>query len=131
MTTFQELAAIPPTKIWDGVIARVVNSELLTMAIVELEPNSIVPEHRHHNEQLGFMIQGSLRFTVDGESRDFGPGGTWRILANLPHHVEVGPDGAVVAEVYSPIRQDWAELSQTAPAQPHWPNGSWGVVHSG
>jgi quercetin dioxygenase-like cupin family protein len=121
VTTFQELAEISPTKIWDGVIARLVHSELVTMAIVELEPNSIVPEHQHHNEQLGFLIKGSLRYTVDGETRDFGPGGTWRILADRPHQVEVGPDGAVLAEVFSPVRQDWAELSPAEPAGPRWP----------
>ena len=126
MTTFQELAEVPPTKIWDGVLARLVHSELVTMAIVELAPNSLVPVHQHHNEQLGFVIQGSLRFTVDGESREFGPGGTWRILADVPHHAEAGPDGAVVAEVYSPVRQDWVDL-MTAPAvQPRWPNGTSG-----
>jgi unsaturated pyranuronate lyase len=121
VSTFHELAEIPPTKIWDGVLARTVNSELLTMAIVELAPNSVVPAHQHPNEQLGFVIRGSLRFTVDGESRGFGPGGTWRILADVPHHVEVGPGGAVVAEVYSPVRQDWAALPTLPAAEPQWP----------
>jgi hypothetical protein len=36
-----------------------------------------------------------------------GPGGTWRILGDVPHEVTVGPDGAVVIDVFSPPREDW------------------------
>lgn len=119
--TFDELPAMPVKQIWDGVVARVVRSELITMAIVELAPNSVVPAHHHINEQLGFIITGSVRFTVDGETRERGPGDSWRILANVPHEVSVGAEGAVVAEVYSPVREDWAALPDFAPRPPVWP----------
>ncbi|WP_162830376.1 cupin domain-containing protein [Amycolatopsis palatopharyngis] len=119
--TFSELPTMPVKEIWDSVVARVVQSELVTMAIVELAPNSVVPAHHHVNEQLGFVITGSLRFTVDGETRERGPGETWRILADVPHEVEVGSEGAVVAEVYSPVREDWAALADTAARTPVWP----------
>jgi quercetin dioxygenase-like cupin family protein len=119
--TFHELASMPVKQIWDDVTARIVQSELLTMAIVELAPNSVVPAHRHGNEQLGFVIRGTLRFTVDGETRERAPGDSWRILADVPHQVTVGPDGAVVAEVYSPVREDWAALPDTPARPPVWP----------
>lgn len=121
MSTFDDQRSLPLTKIWDGVVARVVQSELITMAIVELEPNSVVPEHHHVNEQLGFVIEGSVEFTVGGETRTCTPGSTWRILADIPHHVRVGPEGAVVAEVYSPVRADWAALPTAPAAPPQWP----------
>jgi quercetin dioxygenase-like cupin family protein len=123
MTTFRELADIPTKQIWDGVTARIVESELISMAFVELAPNSVVPEHKHVNEQLGFVIQGSLVFRVDGESHECGPGSSWRILSGLPHDVQVGPDGAIVAEVYSPVRADWAALPEGVPQTPFWPAG--------
>jgi len=119
--TYQELPTMPVTRIWDGVTARVVRSELVTMAIVELAPNAVVPEHRHVNEQLGFVITGAIRFTVDGEVAERGPGDSWRIYADVPHEAVAGPDGAVVAEVYSPVRQDWAALPELPPAPPAWP----------
>lgn len=121
--TFDELSTMPVKQIWDGVTARVVRSELITMAVVELAPDSVVPPHQHVNEQLGFVITGTVRFTVDGETRERGPGDSWRILANVPHEVSVGPEGAVVAEVYSPVREDWAELQDFAPRPPVWPAG--------
>lgn len=119
--TYRELPSMPVKQIWDNVTARIVQSELITMAIVELAPGSAVPAHHHVNEQLGFVITGSVRFTVDGETRERGPGEAWRILANVPHEVTVGPEGAVVAEVYSPVREDWAALPDGAPHTPVWP----------
>ncbi|MQA10416.1 MAG: cupin domain-containing protein [Pseudonocardiaceae bacterium] len=124
MNTFSELDAMATKRIWDGVTARIVQSELITMAIVELEPNSVVARHQHENEQLGFVIEGSIHFTVDGVSRECGPGDTWRILANVPHHAEAGRDGAVVAEVYSPVRADWAQLPDSAAQSTRWPSRS-------
>lgn len=121
MGTFAELGQLPTREIWPGVTARLVQSKLITMAVVELTPGSVVPQHHHGNEQLGFVIEGSVVFRVDGESRECGPGSTWRILADQPHDVQVGPDGAIVAEVYSPVRADWAAIAENDPQPPHWP----------
>lgn len=122
--TFDHVDTIRPKRIWDGVLARFVESELITMAIVELEPDSVVPEHHHVNEQLGFVIEGSVTFTVGGETSEIGPGGTWRILADVPHHVQVGPAGATVAEVYSPVRADWSALDAEKAVPARWPSSS-------
>jgi quercetin dioxygenase-like cupin family protein len=122
--TFDDLPTMPVKQIWNGVVARMVRSELITMAIVELAPNSVVPAHQHINEQLGFVITGSMRFTVDGETSERGRGETWRILANVPHEAAAGPEGAVVAEVYSPVREDWAALPDDDPRPPVWPPSS-------
>jgi quercetin dioxygenase-like cupin family protein len=122
--TYRELASMPVKQIWEGVTARLVQSELITMAVVELGPDVAVPEHHHVNEQLGFVISGSITFTVGGETQVRGPGDSWRILADVPHNAVAGPEGAVVAEVYSPVRADWAALPDMPAAGPVWPVGS-------
>lgn len=119
--TFRDMTSMPVKQIWDSVAARLVRSELITMAFVELEPNSVVPQHHHVNEQLGFVITGSIEFTVDGVTRSCGPGESWRILSNVPHSAVAGPSGAVVAEVYSPVREDWEALPDSPPRAPQWP----------
>jgi quercetin dioxygenase-like cupin family protein len=121
MSAMRDLKEIPPREIWDGVLARLVEAEGLTLAVVEIPPGQRVPEHTHVNEQLGFVISGSVTFTIGTETRTLGPGGTWRILANVPHHVEVGPDGAVVTEAYAPPRTDWAGLAPVERSSPRWP----------
>ena len=123
MSSFANLADLQLLKVWgETVQARRVQGERITFAVVELAPNAVVPEHRHANEQLGMVIRGQMHFTVDGETRDLGPGGTWRILGDLPHDVVAGPEGAVVIDVFTPVRSDWDEKVVVDPAPPpRWP----------
>ena len=122
MSYLVDLDAVPPVDVWgDSVRARSINGERLTLALVELAPDSVVPEHRHENEQMGMVVSGSVTFTVDGETRTLGPGGTWRIPSNRPHDVVTGPAGALVVDVFAPTRADWDALPHIAPRPVTWP----------
>jgi quercetin dioxygenase-like cupin family protein len=122
MSNLIDLADAPRIDVWgEAVRARRIQGERITFAVVELAPNAVVPEHRHEAEQLGMVIEGEMQFTVDGETRVLGPGGTWRILSNRPHNVVAGPDGAVVIDVFTPVRGDWDALPVVEGAAPRWP----------
>ncbi len=123
MSNLEILADLPLLEIWgDAVRARRVEGERITLAIVELAPNAVVPQHRHAAEQLGMVIRGRMRFTVDGEERDLGPGGMWRILGDRPHGVVAGPEGAVCIDVFTPVRSDWVDRTVVEPTpRPRWP----------
>jgi quercetin dioxygenase-like cupin family protein len=121
VSAFDNAGKIPPQQIWDGVVSRSVKGVELTLALIELEPNANVPEHSHSNEQVGFLIEGSMRFTVGGETAEIAPGGSWTILADVPHSVLAGPDGAVLVEAFSPPRHDWAAIPAAEPGPGRWP----------
>ena len=121
MTDLRDLQAIDPIRIWDGVRGRPIEGKHITMAVIELDANAIVPEHRHPNEQLGILLRGSMRFRIGGEERDLLPGGTWRILGDVPHEVQVGPEGAVCIDVFSPPREDWRALPMAEDRPIVWP----------
>ena len=76
MSEFDQLAGMQPLRIWDGIAARAVHGELVTFAVIELDPGSTVPEHRHENEQLGVLASGTMRFRIGDETRELGPGAT-------------------------------------------------------
>jgi unsaturated pyranuronate lyase len=116
-----DIAAMQLMQVWDGVVARTVHGERLSLAVVELEPNAVVPEHSHENEQLGLVLSGTVSCRVGTETRELGPGGTWRIPSNTPHEVHTGPDGAVVVDVFAPVRADWDGLERLEPRAPVWP----------
>jgi quercetin dioxygenase-like cupin family protein len=125
MSNLVDLADMTAIQVWEGVVARRVQGEKLTLAVVELAANSVVPEHRHANEQCGLVIEGEVRFRIDSEERVLGPGGTWRILADVPHEVHTGPEGAVVIDVFAPARDDWDDRPTVGtfdqPAELVWP----------
>ncbi|MEC3980522.1 cupin domain-containing protein [Amycolatopsis sp. H20-H5] len=108
-------------RVWEGVTIRAVHGELVTLAVAELEPNVVVPEHQHVNEQIGLVLSGSATFTAGGERVELTAGGTYRLPANVPHEVEAGPGGAVFVESFSPIREDWKALPEEATPRLRWP----------
>jgi quercetin dioxygenase-like cupin family protein len=111
MSVFTSLADIPPLPIWTGVLARAVEGREVTFAIVELDPNAVVGQHQHPNEQLGIILKGSLRFNIGDESRDLCVGDTYVIPADVPHDAVAGPEGAVVVDVFAPVRADWRKFA--------------------
>ena len=121
MSAFDEVARIGPQDIWSGVVVRAVHGERLTLGVVELSPNAVVPEHQHDNEQLGMVLQGSLTFRIGDETRELGPGGTWSIPSNAPHDVTAGPEGAVVLDLFAPTRADWKAVEAQEARPPRWP----------
>jgi quercetin dioxygenase-like cupin family protein len=122
MSTFGDIEAVGPLQIWDDVVAREIHGEQTTLAVVELEPGALVPEHHHASEQLGLVISGSVDFRVAEETQELGPGGTWNIPSDVPHEVRAGPEGAVVIDIFSPTREaDWHGLEREEPRTPRWP----------
>ena len=67
------------------------------------------------------VITGSVTFTIGDETRELGPGGTWRIPSNVPHNVTTGPEGAVVVDIFAPTRRDWDALPSHDGVPPIWP----------
>jgi quercetin dioxygenase-like cupin family protein len=112
MSAFGGIDQLEHLRIWDGVTVQAVEGNRMTLAVIELEPGSTVPEHRHDNEQLGVLIRGSMQFRVGDETRDLSPGDTWRILSSVPHAVTAGPQGALAVECFAPARSDWAALER-------------------
>jgi quercetin dioxygenase-like cupin family protein len=123
-SNLRDITDVPALDVWgDSVQARVIVGRNASLSVVELAPGAIVPEHRHQHEQLGLCITGSITFTIDGERRELGPGGTWRITSNLPHDAVAGPDGATVVDIFAPVRADWDALPRSTPRPPRWPEG--------
>jgi quercetin dioxygenase-like cupin family protein len=121
VSAFRDVRSIAARRLVDGIAARALHGERLTLAVVELDPGAVLPEHSHDNEQMGMVLRGSILFRIGDQERDLGPGETWQIPSNTPHRAEAGPDGASVIDVFAPARADWdqAELDEAAPRR--WP----------
>jgi quercetin dioxygenase-like cupin family protein len=93
----------------------------LTLAVFEVEPGAVLPEHQHANEQFGMVLEGSVVFRVGAETKTLEPGGIWRIPSETAHMATGGPAGAVVVDVFSPPRTDWAAREELEPRPTRWP----------
>ena len=85
---------------------QLIHTETMTLARVLLARGAVVPLHEHENEQIATVLEGRLRFIVDGDERIVAAGESVALAANVPHEVEALED-SVVLDVFSPVRQDW------------------------
>jgi quercetin dioxygenase-like cupin family protein len=88
---------------------RYITGDSMMIAHIYLDKGAIVPKHEHENEQLTYVLEGRLRFTLgaDGDQVvDVAAGEVLQIPAHLPHSAEALEDTLDV-DVFHPPRQDW------------------------
>jgi quercetin dioxygenase-like cupin family protein len=83
----------------------VVGQEIM-LARVLLKKGCIVPEHSHHNEQLTYIVEGALKFWIDGKEIVVHAGEVLCIPSNMPHKAEAMED-TVDLDIFAPPRADW------------------------
>ena len=121
MPTYQRVADLRPYRIWDGAVARAIHGERLTVGIIDLDPDLLVPEHAHQNEQLGFVLQGRVTMVIGGDERELQIGDTYSIPSGVPHSAKAGTHGATVVDVFAPIRADWEKVPRLPISEGRWP----------
>jgi quercetin dioxygenase-like cupin family protein len=121
MSVFGKVSTVKPSKIWDGVLARAVHAERVTIGFVDIDPGVLVPEHQHDNEQVGFVQRGSVTMTVAGQARELRVGETYSIAGGVPHSAKAGADGVSVVDVFAPVREDWKKVPTVEPFPGKWP----------
>ncbi len=95
-------------KITDMFSQKVVSGEREMLAQIYLKRGALVPLHAHESEQMTYVLQGALRFLVDGEEIIVREGEVLHIPAHVPHQAEA-LDDTFELDVFSPIRQDWLD----------------------
>lgn len=86
----------------------VTGAEAMLSRIV-LAKDCVVPTHSHPNEQIAFVLQGSLRFELgDGATHIVKAGEVLIIPGNLSHTV-VALEDTVNLDIFAPPRQDWID----------------------
>jgi quercetin dioxygenase-like cupin family protein len=89
----------------EGVRIRTYWKDNMLLSHVTLQPGAVVPIHSHHHEQGGIMISGTLTFTIGDEVRECKAGDMYIIPGDVKHGVVAGPEGAIVLDIFSPVRE--------------------------
>lgn len=106
---------IPFEPLNDKISRKLVTSDRMMVAHVYLKKNAVVPEHRHHNEQITYILKGALKFLL-GAAQDeeviVRAGEVLVIPSNLPHSATALEDTLDV-DIFNPPREDWLDGSDT------------------
>jgi quercetin dioxygenase-like cupin family protein len=95
-------------KITEMMSQKVIAGEREMLAQIYLKRGALIPMHEHDSEQMTYILQGALRFLVNGEEVIVREGEVLHIPANVPHQAEALED-TFELDVFSPLRAGWVD----------------------
>ena len=78
----------------------------IMLARVLMKKGAHVPLHHHHNEQVTYILEGALKFSVGGKEIVVRAGEVLCIPPNMPHEAWAQED-TIDLDVFNPPREDW------------------------
>jgi quercetin dioxygenase-like cupin family protein len=99
---------VPLETMSDVISRRVVSGEKAMVAQVYLKKDAVVPLHQHESEQVTYILEGALKFELDGREITVHAGEVLVIPSNMPHRA-VAMEDTLDLDVFSPIRHDWLD----------------------
>ena len=99
-------------KVTEMISRKVVTGEREMLAQIYLKKGCIVPMHSHESEQITYVLQGALKFLIDGEHITVREGEVLLIPSWVEHQAEA-LDDTFELDVFSPIRQDWLDKTDS------------------
>jgi quercetin dioxygenase-like cupin family protein len=97
-------------KLNDLIDREMVVGDKLMLARVFLKKGAHVPQHHHHNEQVTYILEGALKFAIDGKEIVVRAGEVLCIPSNMPHEAWALED-TLDLDVFDPPREDWLNKS--------------------
>jgi quercetin dioxygenase-like cupin family protein len=79
-----------------------------TLARLVLKKGAHVALHHHSQEQVSHVVEGALKFVLNGEEITVRAGEILSIPPDLPHEVTALED-SVALDIFAPQRQDWID----------------------
>ncbi len=102
---------LPAEPLKGGMTRRLISTERLMIAHVNLKKGDEVPRHAHENEQISYILNGALRFWLGAEGEReliVRAGEVLVIPSNLPHQA-LALEDTLDVDVFNPPRQDWLD----------------------
>jgi len=96
-----------PLEIMSDMLSRkIITGEKAMLAQVFLKKDAVVPVHQHESEQVSYVLDGALKFELEGQTVVVRKGEVLCIPSHVPHRV-VALEDSVGLDIFSPIRKDW------------------------
>ena len=107
---FIDIDAVPAQTILPGCRLRTPYGQNIMLSYLEMDAGAEVPLHHHPHEQAGMLLKGRLQLTIGEETRVVEAGSMFIIPPNTPHRAVALAEPVLVLDIFSPVREDYAEL---------------------
>ena len=103
---FKELAALPEERITDKISRRVLAGKQGMIVWWSIKAGAHAAAHRHHHEQIVWMLKGKMDFRI-GEERQTMVAGDVAVIPSGVEHEGFFPEDTEVVDVFAPVREDF------------------------
>ena len=103
---YQTWESVPLEVMSDMISRKVISGDKAMVAQVFLKKGAVVPEHHHESEQITYILEGALKFEIEGKVIVVRKGEVLSIPSNVPHRA-VAMEDTLDLDIFSPIRVDW------------------------
>jgi len=98
--------SIPHEAMSDVITRKIITGDKAMVAQVFFKKGAVVPLHHHESEQLTYILEGALKFELEGREVVVRKGEVLTIPSNVPHRA-VALEDTLDLDIFSPIRLDW------------------------
>ena len=90
-----------------GIQRQMVVGQNVMMVRFTFEPFLVTPEHTHPHEQMTLVVQGKVKFFIEGEVKIVSPGDVLHFPPHNRHGATMLDEEVVLIDIFSPIREDF------------------------
>ena len=114
LTTFR-WDDMPRETLKEGLTRRLISGDKVMLTHVYFEKGTEVPQHRHDNEQITYILEGALQFFFgeNGEEERTIRAGDVVVIPSDLHHRAVALEDTLDVDVFAPPRKDWLDGTDT------------------
>ncbi|MDI1241608.1 MAG: cupin domain-containing protein [bacterium] len=96
-----------------GIQRQMVIGQNVMMVRFTFEPFLVTPEHTHPHEQMTLVVQGKVKFFIEGEVKIVSPGDVLHFPPHNRHGATMLDEEVVLIDIFSPIREDFLTATAT------------------
>ena len=100
-------ADVPPVPIAEGSSRKTLGwGERTLISEVRFEAGGIVPMHSHPHEQIGYVADGAIEFTIGERIQVLRAGDAYVIPGHVPHGCRA-LEASLAIDIFSPVREEY------------------------
>ena len=98
---------IPVEKTAEGIERQMVVGKNIMICRFKFAPFLVTPEHTHPHEQMSLVVQGNVKFIIEGKACIASPGDVLHFPPNVKHGATMLNEEVILIDIFSPLREDF------------------------
>lgn len=101
-----QIKDIAAKQLMEGITGHYAHGEKITFGLVEIKEGTVMPTHRHVQEQITYLLHGELEMEIEGVVYSLTPG-SYHVIPSNSWHGARAITACTVIDVFAPVREDY------------------------